>query len=452
MIQEFFNRLRKSNLKIAVFGDSILDEYYNVVSNRISPEFPIPVSLTSNDDPETILPGGAGNVCRQFLNYNNIKILFYSLLDGFAYEQYSKNKINVENCIVIPHPNKIPRKKRFYNNSFPLFRWDVEKNNFGIENISFYQERLLKKLKNSGADACIFSDYSKGVFSNNINYNYKLSIVDPKHGPLEKWINCDVFKPNRTEALNLSKQKDPLMQCRFFKENLNCKNVLITDSYNGFYGIDCENNFFEFNSGKKESKNSVIGGGDCFISYLTLALILGFDIRQAAEISFNISYFYITKNNNKNLSYLDFYKILNTKLVDIASLYQRDFKLVFTNGCFDAGLTSGHIECLKFAKSQGDKLVVALNSDESIKRLKGKNRPILCLKDRIDIISSIEYVDFILSFEEDTPIELIKSIKPDTIVKGGDYKPGDVVGADISEVVICPIKECITTTEKIKLL
>jgi D-beta-D-heptose 7-phosphate kinase/D-beta-D-heptose 1-phosphate adenosyltransferase len=180
--------------------------------------------------------------------------------------------------------------------------------------------------------------------------------------------------------------------------------------------------------------------------------LLGFDIQQAAEISFNISYFYVTKNNNENLSYLDFYKILNTKIVDKEMLSQRNFKLVFTNGCFDAGLTAGHIECIKFAKSQGDKLVVALNNDESIRRLKGKNRPILCLNDRIDILSSIECVDFILSFEEDTPIELIKSIKPDTIVKGGDYKPGDVVGADISEVIICPTKECVTTTEKIKLL
>lgn len=451
-IKDFFIKLKKSNFKIAIFGDSILDEYYNVISNRISPEFPIPVSLTSNDKPTQILPGGAGNVCRQFLNFDNIRILFYSLLDGFAYEQYFKNNINVKDCIIIPSPYQIPRKRRFYNNSFPLFRWDVEQKNFGINNIEFYQDKLLKRLKNSGVDACIFSDYSKGVFSNNINYSYDLSIVDPKDGPLDKWKNCDVFKPNRTEAFCLSNKSEPLEQCKFFKDTLNCKNVLITDSYKGFYGIDYENNFFEYKSEKENSKVSVIGGGDCFISYLTLGILLGFNVQEAAEISFNISYFYVTKNNNINLSYLDFYNILKTKVIDENLLINRDFKLIFTNGCFDAGLTSGHIECLKFAKSKGDKLVVALNSDKSVKRLKGKNRPIMPLKERIEIISAIDCVDFVLSFEEDTPLELIKKIKPDIIVKGGDYKAEDVVGYNYSKVVICPKIDCISTTEKVRLL
>lgn len=451
-INKFLKKLKNSNHKIAVYGDSILDEYYNVKSNRISPEFPIPISLTSDENPIETLPGGAGNVVRQFINFTNIEVEFYSLLDAFAKQEYIKKGINVEKCIDLPNESKIPRKKRFYNGSFPLFRWDVEKNNFGISEIESYQEELNNRLMSSKAQVCIFSDYSKGVFSNNIKYFFKKSIIDPKNDPIEKWKNCDVFKPNRTEALNLSKQEDPKDQCLFFKRKINCNNVLITDSYKGFYGIDQNNNFFEYKSNKKETNASVIGGGDCFVSYLTLSLILGFDIYEASEISFDISYFYVTKNKNINLSYLDFYCLLENKYVDKDFLANRNFNLVFTNGCFDAGLTAGHIECLKFAKKQGDKLVVALNSDSSISRLKGNGRPILPLEERMKIISSLEFVDFVISFDEDTPLQIIKQIKPQLIVKGGDYNSEDVVGKEHSKVVIFPKVDCLSTTEKIKKL
>jgi D-beta-D-heptose 7-phosphate kinase/D-beta-D-heptose 1-phosphate adenosyltransferase len=447
-INNFIKKLNKSSLKIIVFGDSIIDEYYNVTSNRISPEFPIPVSLTSSDQPIEVLPGGAGNVCRQYLNYSNIKIMFYSLLDEFAEIQYKKNKIDTQNCIIIP--GRVPRKKRFYNNHFPLFRWDVEEKDFGINNISYYQNKLFEKLSNSEADACIFSDYSKGVFSDDINYKYNFSIIDPKKDPIKKWYDCSIFKPNKIEATSLTNTTSPIEQCKFLKKKLNCKNILITDSYKGFYGVDEENNFFNYDSGKEESVVSVVGGGDCFVAYLTLAVLLGFNIHEAAEISFNISYFYVTNNKNNNMSYLDLYNILNKKIIDKDFLNDRNFKLVFTNGCFDAGLTPGHIDCLRFAKNQGGKLVVALNSDESIKRIKGENRPLMSLEERMEIISSIEFVDYVLSFDEDTPINLIKYLKPDIIVKGGDYKSCDVIGADVSKVLICPKRNCISTTEKLK--
>ena len=131
--------------------------------------------------------------------------------------------------------------------------------------------------------------------------------------------------------------------------------------------------------------------------------------------------------------------------------YPRNYKLVFTNGCFDFGLTRGHIECLTFAKAQGDKLIVGLNSDSSIKRLKGNNRPILPLEDRMHIMAALECVDYVYSFEEDSPLELIKKLKVDVIVKGSDYQKEKVVGYGLAEVIICPLVKCISTTEKIQL-
>lgn len=130
-------------------------------------------------------------------------------------------------------------------------------------------------------------------------------------------------------------------------------------------------------------------------------------------------------------------------------LSQRNFKLVFTNGCFDFGLTAAHVELLKFAKRHGDKLVVALNSDASTARLKGSGRPILPLEERIKIVSSFDCVDYVLSFEEDTPLEIIKKIDPDIIVKGGDYKKHEVVGNQIAEVILFDYMDVTSTTEKI---
>jgi D-beta-D-heptose 7-phosphate kinase/D-beta-D-heptose 1-phosphate adenosyltransferase len=451
-IKIFLDKFKKSNLKIAVFGDSIIDEYYNVDSTRISPEFPIPVNSTHSDQPSYTLPGGAGNVYRQFSNFDNINLEYFSLLDDDAKSCYEKNNIRTNNCLVIPGPNgRIPRKKRFYNNQIPLFRWDVEKENLGISNIELYQSELLKLFEKCQSDICIFSDYSKGVFNNNINYKFKNSIVDSKKH-LDKWIGCSIFKPNSSEALSLTLTTDHKDQCLFLKNKINCDNVLITDSYKGFYGIDQKNQFFEYESKKEKQAVNVIGGGDCYAAYLTLAIQLGFDLYDSAEIAFNISYFYVTKNNNNNLNYTDFYALLDNKNIDKEFLKKRNYKLVFTNGCFDAGLTPGHIECLRFAKNQGDKVVVALNSDDSVKRLKGKNRPVLNLDERISIISSLEFVDFVISFEEDTPENLINEIKPDVIVKGGDYTPEQVVGNEISEIMICPYKKSMSTTEKLVII
>lgn len=124
-------------------------------------------------------------------------------------------------------------------------------------------------------------------------------------------------------------------------------------------------------------------------------------------------------------------------------------KIVFTNGCFDI-LHRGHVELLKYARSCGDKLIVGLNSDESIKNLKGDNRPIQCQEDRKAILKAIRWVDEVVIFDDDTPIRLIKSLKPDIIVKGGDYKVTEVVGHKIAEVKIFELVDGLSTTKTIQ--
>lgn len=138
------------------------------------------------------------------------------------------------------------------------------------------------------------------------------------------------------------------------------------------------------------------------------------------------------------------------KIVDCSYLKHRSYSLAFTNGCFDI-LHTGHIQSLKFAKSKADKLVVALNSDSSIKNLKGNSRPILTLEHRMNVISSLEFVDYVLYFDEETPLNLIKKIKPDYLIKGSDYKIESVVGKEfVKEIFLAPFFDGISTTRIIE--
>ena len=144
-----------------------------------------------------------------------------------------------------------------------------------------------------------------------------------------------------------------------------------------------------------------------------------------------------------------------TQIAEIVNeLKRKGKKVVFTNGCFDI-LHSGHIKLLKKAKKLGDILILGINKDKSIKKLKGKGRPIMNEKQRIEIISAIEFVDYVVPFGQPTPEKLIKRIKPDIIVKGGDYKKNEVIGKDIVEkyggkVYIFPLVKNISTTKIIK--
>ena len=142
--------------------------------------------------------------------------------------------------------------------------------------------------------------------------------------------------------------------------------------------------------------------------------------------------------------------LIPEKIIDIDILSNRNFTLAFTNGCFDI-LHSGHIQSLIFAKSKADKLIVALNTDESIKKLKGLSRPIVPLEHRLNVISAITFVDFVCYFDEYTPLSLIKQIKPDFLIKGYDYKEKEIVGSEFAkEVCYAPMYEDISTSSIVK--
>ena len=450
MFEKFLSLNSIKKPKIGVVGDSMMDQYYHVDIKKISPEFPIPVMHSTTDRPEN-RPGGAANVVYQFKNFN-VDSKLISFVDNEAKLFFESQSINTDLCLLIE--NNIPRKRRFYSDEFPTYRWDVELDLYGFsDDIIEKCSSLSKKIAENNFDALIFSDYEKGVFYSdwpqNIIKRHPLTIIDPKSKNIDKWRGCSVFKPNAKEAQNITGIQNLVDAGKFLKDKLECKAVVITNSGSGILVIT--DSVLEIKSNKKNEVKSVIGAGDCFISFLALFLSHGFSIEEAAPLSWEIGLKYVKNSYNKPIEKNDLLDFFDKK-IHCPNFLNRDYRLVFTNGCFDGGLTAGHIHCLKFAKEQGDKLIVGINSDSSIKKLKGQERPFVALEERLKIVAALEFVDYVVPFDENDPLEIIKKIKPDVIVKGGDYNLENVVGKEIAEVRICPKYECLSTTEKSKIL
>lgn len=459
MFNNFINNFCfKNKSSVAVVGDSMLDQYYDVKVKKISPEFPIPVMLSDEDLPKN-LPGGAANVAYQFKNFK-VDVHLFSFIDWFAAELFHRHGLNTEFSEIIEQ--KIPRKRRFYSDGFPTYRWDVEKPNYGLENINLHRKKLYEKILENiqNYDVVLFSDYDKGIFSDEIKQiisKAKISIVDPKSKEIEKWKNCTVFKPNSKEALELT-------GCATIKEAgesllkyLNCQAVIITEAENGLSIFHTDGHIKIDPRAFLEKAKSVIGAGDCFIAFLAMALAQGIGMVPAAELSWQAGQIYVQNTLNKPLSIEDLQEkdgnFVNKILDEFDFLLDRDFDLVVANGCFDL-LHAGHISMLNYAKKQGDKLLVAVNSDESVSRLK-PGRPLTNLNDRMSILANLSCVDYVISFDDDTPIRLIQKLRPEVLVKGSEYSSKNIVGANFAKkVVTAPMIEGLSTTnlvEKIKL-
>jgi D-beta-D-heptose 7-phosphate kinase/D-beta-D-heptose 1-phosphate adenosyltransferase len=458
---EDFIKLNSTGKKISigVIGDAMLDEYFSVSVKKISPEFPIPVMHSDVDHSENY-PGGAANVAYQFKHFN-CSVRLISFLDREAFSLLICKGIDTSLCLHIK--NKIPRKRRFYSNGFPTYRWDVEQKDYGLgKDLKYNCLGLYEKAQDyiSNFDVMIFSDYDKGVFSNHLYdlvRSAKLSIVDPKSGGLNRWVGCTVFKPNKQEALLLSGCDTVEEAGKFLLNKLQCKAVVITQAGDGVTVFDKEGLYEIKPTCKLPLAESVIGAGDCFVAFLAMALARGMSIRKSAEIAWQAGVLYVKNRYNKPVSESDIVQSFDPSLSKILYnnylfLKDRDFKLVFTNGCFDI-LHSGHLHILREAKKLGDKLVVGINTDQSVSRIKN-GRPIIPLEERMALLAALDYVDYVIPFSEATPLNLIEEILPDVLVKGGEYKKEDIAGHEIAlEVVTIPMKEGLSTTniiEKIK--
>lgn len=456
VVQTLLTRLADKKPKIGVVGDAMIDEYIPVTANRISPEFPNPITQRDRSRPIIKMPGGAANVAHQYKNLT-ISCELISTYDKNACQVFSDKNIKFKSYSYrLPSDYFIPIKTRYYVDDFPYSRHDDELSydDFGkLEELSNY----ITNFPETHFDALILSDYHKGFFhENHLPSSWigraPLTIVDPKTCPICRWKGCTVFKPNAKEAEAISGRSKWQDQADYFLRVLRCQHVVITQGGNGVVAKSRDGSLHEYRPNKTTSARSVIGAGDCFLAFLTLSLAVNIPIDQAIELAFKAGAVYVQDIHNKPITPHD---LLKSEDPFAAKYYLPEIKdnekWVFTNGCFDL-LHPGHIETLKFAKSKGSRLIVGVNSDASVKRLKGESRPIRNLEDRMAVLAALDFVDHVCSFDEDTPLSLIERINPDVIVKGGDYQGQNVIGGDNREVFIAPYLAGKSTTSTIDII
>lgn len=386
-------------MKIGLIGDHIVDVYIYGKMDRFSPESPIPIFDIIKEESRA---GGASNV------NNNLKKLGAHVDYYFDALDYSI-------------------KKRYVCENHIMFRCDEDKlSSADPLEVEFPEETKY----------VILSDYNKGVLKNSQQLIHKLKkqgkivVVDPKRSMVH-YEGADIVKMNEEEYHRFSMiDVDTPQEVRKF---YNIGTLIITRGKRGPIIVN-DDGMTQLDGIDKEVAD-VTGAGDVFIAAMTYYLAKGKSIYKACE--------WANKLASMSVGHFGTYTLTDE---DIKSVEK---KIIFTNGVFDI-IHKGHIEYLRKSKELGDRLIVGLNSDDSVKRIKGKSRPYNNQNDRKAVLEALEFVDEVIIFNSDTPYELIKQIEPDIITKGGDYAAFTVVGHDLAEVVIIPYIEGYSTTNTLE--
>jgi D-beta-D-heptose 7-phosphate kinase/D-beta-D-heptose 1-phosphate adenosyltransferase len=453
-MKDIINQLKESSLKkVIVIGDLMLDEYIFGSVRRISPEAPVPI--VDEQKKEWSL-GGAANVALNCKHIGcNVSLIGLTGKNDFANKKLrtmlKENNISLEG-IIESSSRSTTSKKRIMAKHHQLLRIDKEdRSPLNKEELSSLLTKLVPCItKNS---IIVVSDYAKGVITTQVMKeiitharNQKCMIlVDPKGPNFDKYKGADYIKPNFNEfnEMLIFFELDPnqpfVENARKICKLLSLKGLIVTKGDKGIHFVTSHESVC-LPAAQREVFD-LTGAGDTVIAFLSLGLLNNLPMRTCLELSNRaaavaISHIktyavsldeLIDKNEEPTEKYYSEWNKLKNEL-DV--LRKEKKRIVFTNGCFDL-LHSGHIHCLKEAKKHGDILVVALNTDESTKRLKGNSRPIKPLRERAHVMAAIGVVDFVTSFKEDTPANIIEFLKPDIITKGVDYIGKKITGDDI---------------------
>ena len=433
-----------SKLKISVLGDVMLDRYLFGDTERISPEAPVPVINVKKTDER---PGGAANVAIN-LNKLGIQVSLFGIVgednEGALLEGLIENHGIDCNLKKIKDTNTTI-KTRIQSRGQQILRFDKD---------SSFNQRVLSDDQVSqylsDIDALIISDYAKGATTNideiiRICRNKSiLTFIDPKGSSFDKYKYADVLTPNESEFLavvgSCKTDKELIEKAKKLIKRLDLKALLITRSHKGMLLVS-NNNESNFLKTKAQDVFDVTGAGDTVISVFAASYAAGESLVDAAKLANSAAGIVVGRIGVDSIGVEELQNKIHKKrsngicslddIVTIVEYYRKSGeKIVMTNGCFDI-LHAGHIAYLEEAKKLGDRLIIAINNDESVSRLKGKKRPINSLKERMKVLDGLISTDWIVPFEQDTPINIIENIKPDILVKGGDYKLSDVVGAKI---------------------
>ena len=419
--------------KITVIGDVMIDWYLHGESSRISPEAPVPVV---NFKESKFQLGGAANVANN-LRHLEIEPFLIGAVGKDHFGSLLKEHLKVEKIkfnLLSEKSFQTICKQRLMSSNQQLARIDYEQY-FHASKLSNILNTFTKNIAKT--DLIIVSDYGKGTVSNArklIQSARKLKkkiLIDPKGKDFTKYKGANLITPNKSEFENImgkvGSKKDLENKAKKMLEHLDLESLIVTLGSEGMYVLTKSNKKIigNFINAYPQEVFDVSGAGDTTISALGAALSEGNDIFSAAEFANLAASISVSKLGTSTVS-----KDEVTNLA--ASKSNKEQVIVFTNGCFDI-IHSGHLDLLKEAKSYGDKLIVGLNSDKSVSKLKGPERPIIGQSERKKILSALKFVDEVIIFNEENPLKLIKKLKPSILVKGADYKKEQDVGGAFVE-------------------
>ncbi|ARJ56279.1 D-glycero-beta-D-manno-heptose-7-phosphate kinase [Campylobacter cuniculorum] len=451
--------LSKQSPKILVVGDFMVDNYIWCDCSRVSPEAPVLIAKTLKEDKRL---GGAANV------YANLKAFGARVFAlGVVGEDESAKflKENLTSKFLIQKNRKTPLKNRIIAHNQQVLRLDDEDN----EDIEC-EEELIEEFNQIAKDfeAIILSDYAKGVLTAKVcralikkAKELKIPIlIDPKGNDYSKYKGATLLTPNKKEALEALKYENLEGENLKFgieklKKDFDLTYGVITLSEGGIALFDTTLHII---AARALEVYDVTGAGDSVIAILAFCLASQIPIIKACEIANEVAAVVVSKIGSvsvsfdelKNFKKSNFENKITSKEELLKRLKGQNKKVVFTNGCFDI-LHLGHLSYLEKARKLGDLLIVGLNSDSSIKRLKGDTRPINSQFERACMLASLYFVDYVVIFEEDTPFELISFLKPDILVKGKDYENKEIIGANlVAKVELIDYKEGFSTSKIIE--
>lgn len=436
-------------------GDLMLDLFVYGDVTRISPEAPIPI-LKANHEFYTL--GGVGNVVNNLLSIGaqpQLLSIVGTDLNGQKIEEILKEKGISSQHLIQDTSVLTIEKRRFSTKTQQLLRVDYEGE-------GFFEQRLYTALVEKAKkilpqmQVLVLSDYGKGVLhpdhvitplmAEAKKHNIPV-ITDPKGRDYSIYKGSTLITPNRKElhdATHLPTATDKEIIAAAHKILTECgiQNVLATRSEDGMTLLKKDGEAHHYKTSVKEVYD-VSGAGDTVVAVIAAALGAGAPLEDACNLSNIAGSIVVGKIGTATVSDDELKKEFNTKspeeenkLMPLETLtekvkiwHQKGLKVGFTNGCFDL-LHQGHIKILKESKAACDKLIVGLNSDASVQRLKGPTRPINDQKTRAIILGALHCVDSVVIFEEDTPLKTIQTLCPDVLIKGADYTVNEVVGAD----------------------
>ena len=434
-------------MNIVVLGDIMMDINHKSITTRSAAEADLPVYKVLETN---YILGGAGNVAKNLKNLKtNVEIICVLGNDNYGKKiDNTLKELGIKNMCYFDSSRKTTQKNRLFCDEKLVSRFDIEDSHDIDVNMESSIFNYIDKKINS-INAFIISDYNKGVVTASLcnkiinlckNHNIP-TFIDPKFTNIHKYKNCFCFKPNLKEAETISGSTNLDKVFEDIKNIINPVNLVITSSRDGMFLNNSTNQI------KHKSEIPVIdvtGAGDIALCIIVYIYIKSKNMKLACEIANFICGKSVQTIGNYQLVLQDIYdfylqnKIIydyeSEKISYLSSLKDNN-KIVFTNGCFDI-VHSAHLKLLKFCKKQGDLLIVGLNSDSSIKKLKGESRPINLVEERADFLLQTSYVDYVIIFDTETPYEIINTLKPNILVKGGDYKIEDVIGRKFVDKVI----------------